>query len=705
VKKLIFCIATFWSIQGFTQYVSTPPVLNNNISASEYGGSNNTWNDGTRDWYIAWDANNLYLATSDNGNPANDEFVIYIDTDPTFPANGGTGNIDGIGNFDGVNYGRLPFSANFCAFVRNTYHQHRTSSGTWSAASNDDAAILTTSNPNKQEIQIAWSLLGGKPNSFNFFIYINGGTPYGGNSRYNASGDNDQSNNLLNLTGRRYFNVASTLNVASPGPFSRLCYTNPRPGYNTINDYGSAYYDITMNTGVASTNTSLSAATTADGSVYIGSQDVFDMNANTLAIKGNISRQQPLGALIDMGLVSFTGTTDQTQTGNITYLAGATINKTAGKFILTSNGSNDGMVIDNNSTLTLTQGKVDARTNNSLVEIKSGSSVSSGNANSYINGTLQINNITSAKTFPVGNSGFNPATLLNSGTADNFNINVGDYLTSDGTATGIQGTYGVVNRTWNVNESVAGGSNVTLTLQWNAAEELSFNNTSCYVGHFTAGNWQPTTAAAATGAGGAGPFTRSRNNITSFSPFGLASIGALPLQLISLNATAQRNGNVIQWQTASELNHKGYYIQRSTDGINFSSIQFVPSALQRNGNYYEYNGLDINHAEPKIYYRLQLVELTGVVSYSKIIVILSKTETTFTVWNGSGTHTFQIKTVLQNKATLSLINATGLLLNRQNIQKGSTVLESDFSKYPAGLYFLILKPDGENIQTRKIILQ
>ncbi|MFN3393754.1 MAG: hypothetical protein ACK424_04275, partial [Candidatus Thermochlorobacter sp.] len=227
-------------------FLSTPPNLNGTIAPGEYGDHTNganRYNDGARDWYMAWDDNNLYIAVDANGNANTDELAIYIDTDPQTPANGGSnanGALGGIGNFDGNNYGRLPFRANFAAFIRNDYHQHRThnSAGGWNANVDNSSSIQKTTSGNVQEIAIAWSLMGGRPQSFRVFFYLNGTEPYGGLSRFTL--DNDFSDKL-DLTARLYFDIENTDDGSSTPAFSRFCYINQRASDN-IADYGTTFF-------------------------------------------------------------------------------------------------------------------------------------------------------------------------------------------------------------------------------------------------------------------------------------------------------------------------------------------------------------------------------------------------------------------------------------------------------------------------------
>ncbi len=132
--------------------------------------------------------------------------------------------------------------------------------------------------------------------------------------------------------------------------------------------------------------------------------------------------------------------------------------------------------------------------------------------------------------FPVGNTAYNPATLTNAGTPDQYFLRVSDAVLSGGQA-GAPLTADVVGRSWFLEEGTPEGSDLTLTVQWNGSEELTdFDRTAAYVSHFTGGSWdtQPTAS-----AGGSGPYTLTRSGIASLSPFAVFDGGFMPVIDIS----------------------------------------------------------------------------------------------------------------------------------------------------------------------------
>jgi hypothetical protein len=99
---------------------------------------------------------------------------------------------------------------------------------------------------------------------------------------------------------------------------------------------------------------------------------------------------------------------------------------------------------------------------------------------------------------------------------DNFTVSVKQGVFVNGVSGNLFTEY-TVDRTWLINEAVAGGSNVNVTLQWNVSEELSrFKRAESYIIQHNGTSWQTITRTAATGSN---PYTQIKNGVTSFSVF------------------------------------------------------------------------------------------------------------------------------------------------------------------------------------------
>jgi ELWxxDGT repeat protein len=168
---------------------------------------------------------------------------------------------------------------------------------------------------------------------------------------------------------------------------------------------------------------------------------------------------------------------------------------------------------------------------NNLVITDNTSPVSGYNANRYFvtNGTgaLTLKDVgTTPAVFPVGCSpaSYNPLTISNNGEPDNFSVRVTPGVYDNGNS-GTAISNNVVNRTWFVNEGSVGSSDVTLTAQWNAIDELTgFNRSAIFISHYINDAWDGTAGSVASGND---PFTSSRSGFTIFSPFTVFSQAAI----------------------------------------------------------------------------------------------------------------------------------------------------------------------------------
>ncbi|MEJ2617120.1 MAG: T9SS type A sorting domain-containing protein, partial [Ignavibacteriaceae bacterium] len=95
--------------------------------------------------------------------------------------------------------------------------------------------------------------------------------------------------------------------------------------------------------------------------------------------------------------------------------------------------------------------------------------------------------------------------------------------------------------------------------------------------------------------------------------------GALPVELISFNASFNKDNIDLHWETQTEVNNYGFNVERSVDNKNWGNLGFV----EGNGNsnspkYYDFIDKDITNSG--IYkYRLKQIDNDGTFEYSKIV--------------------------------------------------------------------------------------
>lgn len=225
----------------------------------------------------------------------------------------------------------------------------------------------------------------------------------------------------------------------------------------------------------------------------------------------------------------------------------------------------------------------------------------------------------SSVVFPVGPTPdyYMPVTIASaaSHTSDNLTARV-ETLGTAGAAPAVPAK--CIQYQWNINEAVAGGSNVSLKLQWAAGTEGgSFNpGVSPQIGHWDGSGFDPIIAASYNAGD---PSFTSSANFTSFSPFVAASeAAALPVEIVTFGAKKVQQSAILSFSTASELNNSHFDIERSTDGRTFEKIGEVKGAGDSQVAVY-YTFTDRQPARGTNYYRLRQVDFDGTASLSKVV--------------------------------------------------------------------------------------
>jgi hypothetical protein len=116
----------------------------------------------------------------------------------------------------------------------------------------------------------------------------------------------------------------------------------------------------------------------------------------------------------------------------------------------------------------------------------------------------------------------------------------------------------------------------------------------------------------------------SLNGQTSFSTFRIhgtlnPNSTALPVELVSFTAMPVDNQYIqLDWVTASETNNYGFEIQRSADGINYSSLGFVAGHGNKNTtSTYQYQDKDVVSGI-LYYYKLKQIDFNQAYKFSNI---------------------------------------------------------------------------------------
>lgn len=327
-----------------------------------------------------------------------------------------------------------------------------------------------------------------------------------------------------------------------------------------------------------------------------------------------------------------------------------------------------------------------------------GNIVNYGTQNFFVtNGTgkLQLNNMGSKETvFPVGTSAasYTPVTITNTGTPDNFRVNVKDKVFANGSSGG-RYVSGVVDKTWNIEEATPGGSHATVKLQWNGADELNgFSRTTAHLSHYTSGNWDRGTEMTAEGAN---PYWLTRSAITSFSPFAVMGFSpTLPLTLVSFNGQYKHQAVELFWSTEYAANVKSFTLEKSADRVLFTAIATMP-AINGTGGRMNYQFSDRLALQKINYYRLKTTDLDGIFTYSKTIAVAATEPRTAVVFPNPVKDQFFIQLPINVAgATIQLFDTKGMSVRSMKANGSSTIVPVNVMDLTTGVYLLVINANG-----------
>ncbi len=170
----------------------------------------------------------------------------------------------------------------------------------------------------------------------------------------------------------------------------------------------------------------------------------------------------------------------------------------------------------------------------------------------------------------------------------------------------------------------------------------------------------------------------------------------LPVTLVNFRGEQSGSINKLIWSTSTETNNKGFELERSSDGRNFSSITFVASKAE-NGNSnstLNYNYNDVRPLAGNNYYRLKQVDKDGKTSLSNVVLLSSKVAdiTLSSVYPNPATRALNlvITSPRVEKVTIIVTDLTGKVL----IQRATQLVIGDNQEFfsvqqlAAGTYFI-----------------
>ena len=267
--------------------------------------------------------------------------------------------------------------------------------------------------------------------------------------------------------------------------------------------------------------------------------------------------------------------------------------------------------------------------------------------------------------------------------------------------------------------------NYDITLFYSAAEKagyeaatgqswtgISMVKTVGPISGITPANPQPATVtvnSAVTQASFGSDYTVKATFSNGFSGFAVGKPGAaLPITLLAFNGYIKDNYGQLEWSTSAEYNNKGFELEKSYDGVNFTKIAFIPGAgtssvLQQ----YQYQ--DKTRMVNIQYYRLKQIDTDQRAVYSNTVALKLTNKNNLELLSVTNPFYTSINMIFskppEDVVAIQLFDASGRMLYSTAKVPGTTpIMELTLpALFSAGSYILKIETSGQKFS--KIILK
>jgi hypothetical protein len=183
----------------------------------------------------------------------------------------------------------------------------------------------------------------------------------------------------------------------------------------------------------------------------------------------------------------------------------------------------------------------------------------------------------------------------------------------------------------------------------------------------------------------------------------------LPVSFINLSGYKNGSKNTLNWKTAGEQNNRGFEVQRSGDGINYSAIGFV-NTLANDGNSSTELSYSFDDNSPaagkKQYYQLKQIDIDGRTKLTNIIVITGEKPTALSISglfpNPARTNVkLMIEAPQAGKITVLVTDMNGktVIQKVESVGLGSNTIPVDITTLATGRYLIKLLCQSSDCET------
>ena len=175
----------------------------------------------------------------------------------------------------------------------------------------------------------------------------------------------------------------------------------------------------------------------------------------------------------------------------------------------------------------------------------------------------------------------------------------------------------------------------------------------------------------------------------------------LPVELSSFQGKSREGIIELQWQTASELNNRGFEIEKSASLEEWESASFV-EGKGTTSVATSYRFLDPVPFPGRNYYRLKQIDFDGQFTYSQVIEVANiQTQASLQVSHQSSSIDLQLANPERRPFSLSIIDPSGRISWRSGVVEGESTWVKAIPVEVKGTYFISVNM-GETILYERI---
>lgn len=159
----------------------------------------------------------------------------------------------------------------------------------------------------------------------------------------------------------------------------------------------------------------------------------------------------------------------------------------------------------------------------------------------------------------------------------------------------------------------------------------------------------------------------------------------LPVKLLDLAAIAQQQNVLVKWRVSNEQQVNRYEVEKSTDGLHFSTMTSVIAV--NSIPVYDYQVIDQHAAAGWNYYRLSVYDNAGKSNYTSIVKVWIGKMSDFIVYPNPATDAIKINLPVSSSISqIAIVNSSGQVVKQLTTTEQSLTI--NIESLSKGMYFI-----------------